>query len=192
MASVHGFARDREALKVAVERAVAINPLNADMVALSAIFLSLAGEHDRAAALVRQAAERKPQHPGWYHYPMFHYYFDRGEYDAALREIKSVNMPKMPLANLAAAAISGHLGRATEAKAAFAGLRAINPGLAEPAGAQGVLVGVAVERRLHREAARRLQAREGTRRRTFWRTFGRAFRAHVRTIVRLRFCRSPI
>ena len=64
MASMHGFARDREALKAAIERAVSINPLNADMVALGGIFLSLAGEHDRAAALVRRAVEYKPQHAG--------------------------------------------------------------------------------------------------------------------------------
>ena len=78
LASVHGFARDREAVKGAVERAVSINPLNADMVALASLFLSLAGEHDRAQALVVSATARKPQHAGWYHFPMCHYYIACG------------------------------------------------------------------------------------------------------------------
>ena len=82
------------------------------------------------------AMARKPHHAGWYHFPMCHYFIARGDYESALREIKAVNMPMMPLSHLSAAAISGHLGRTTEARAAFAGLRAINPGLAEPAGAK--------------------------------------------------------
>lgn len=131
LASVNGFARDIEGLKTAVERAVSINPLNADQVAVGGLFLSLAGEFDRARELVLTATARKPQHPGWYHFPMSHYYLARGDYEAALREIKSVNMPKMPLMHLAGAAISGHMGRVTEAKAAFEGLRNINPALIE-------------------------------------------------------------
>jgi serine/threonine-protein kinase len=130
-ATVHGFARDIEGLKAAVERVVSINPLNADQIALAGLFLSLAGEHERSRELVETAIARKPQHPGWYHFPMCNYYVARGDYDAALRENKAVNMPKMLLMHLAAAAISGHLGRATEAKAALEGLRAINPALIE-------------------------------------------------------------
>ncbi len=138
MGAMYGFARDREALKAAIERSVAINPLNADMVALGAIFLSVAGEHDRAAALSRQAKARKPQHPGWYVFPLFNYHFARGEYEEALRENRSVNMPRMPLSQLAAAAVSGHLGRVAEASAAFTALRAINPALTEPEGAKAL------------------------------------------------------
>jgi TolB-like protein/Tfp pilus assembly protein PilF/Flp pilus assembly protein TadD len=134
--SVHVFSRDIEGLKTAAERAVSINPLNADQLALAGNFLSMAGEHERAHELVLTAIARKPQHPGWYHFPMCNYQMVHGNYEAALREVKSVNMPKMPFMHLAAAAISGHLGRAREAKAAFEGLANINPALTEPLNAR--------------------------------------------------------
>jgi TolB-like protein/Tfp pilus assembly protein PilF len=132
IASVHGFARDLEATKSAIERAVSINPLNADLVALASLFLSFAGQHDRAHALVVSATARKPQHAGWYHFPICNYHIARGDFESALREVKAINMPMMPLSHLAAAAVSGHLGRAKEAGAALASLRQINPALAEP------------------------------------------------------------
>ena len=138
LVTVHVFARDIEGLKTSVERAVSINPLNADQLAVAGLFLSMAGEYERARELVATATARKPQHPGWYHFAMCNYHVARGDYEAALREIKSVNMPKMPLMHLFAAAISGHLGRATEAKAAFEGLRNINPSLTETENARGV------------------------------------------------------
>ena len=136
VASAQVFARDREALKAAVERSVSINPLNADLVALGGLFLSMAGEFERARALVMTAVARKPQHPGWYHFPLIHDHIARGDYESALRENKAVNMPRMALMHLAAAAISGHLGRTPEAKAAFEGLRNVAPALIEPANAR--------------------------------------------------------
>jgi TolB-like protein/Tfp pilus assembly protein PilF len=136
MASAHAFGRDREALKAAVERGVDINPLNADLVALGGVFLSIAGEHERARTLVQAAMRLKPQHPGWYHFPMFNAHYASGDYESALRENKKANMPRMPFVHLSAAAVAGHLGRVAEARAAMAGLRSINPALAEPDGAR--------------------------------------------------------
>ena len=136
--TVHLFARDIEGLKTSAERAVSINPLNADQLAVAGLFLSMAGEYERARELVATATARKPQQPGWYHFATCNYHIARGDYEAALREIKSVNMPKMPLMHLFAATISGHLGRAPEAKAAFEGLRHINPALIETANARAV------------------------------------------------------
>jgi adenylate cyclase len=136
MATCHGVGRDREGLKAAADRAFTLNPLNADLVATCAIFLSMASEHQRAAVLLEQAMRHKPHHPGWYHFPLFNACFCRGDYDAALREIKAVNMPKMPTAHFLAAAVSGQLGKATEATAALTALRDLNPAFLEPATAR--------------------------------------------------------
>jgi hypothetical protein len=126
MASTHAFARDREGLKASVERAVALNPLNADLVASAAIFLSLAGENDRAVALMQDATRHKPQAPGWYRFPAFNAAICRDDYDTALREIKAVSMPKTVTMQSLTAAVAGHLGRTVEARVAIDALRAIN------------------------------------------------------------------
>jgi TolB-like protein/Tfp pilus assembly protein PilF len=136
MASVHNFARDIEGLKAAVERVVGINPLNADLIALGGLFLSLAGEYDRARELVMTAIARKPQYPGWYHYPLNTYYVARGDYESALRENRAANLPMMPIFHLNGATVAGHLGNVAVAKNAFDGLRKIAPALMEPGNAR--------------------------------------------------------
>jgi TolB-like protein/Flp pilus assembly protein TadD len=135
------FRRDRNGLKNAVERAISINPLNAELLALGAIFLSVASERDRAVTLVRQAMALKPQHAGWYYYPLASAATERGEYEEALGYNKMINMPRMPLQHVNAAACAGHLGLAVEARLALQALRSIDPQLAEPDGARAVWAG---------------------------------------------------
>jgi non-specific serine/threonine protein kinase len=132
LASAHLFARDLHALRSAVERAVSINALNADLLALCAVFVSVAGDDERAMDLYRRATALKPQHPGWYHFSAINASFLRGDDDEALRAAKRINMPLMPLANLSAIAAAGHLGRAADAAPAIAALRHVAPALLEP------------------------------------------------------------
>ena len=136
LASAHQFARDLPGLLAAAARAVSINPLNADLVALSAIFLSGAGEHERAMELARRAVVLKPHHPGWYHFPLFTGHYARGEDEDALRESKLVNMPAMALANLDAIAAAGQLGRVGDASIEIDALRNTFPELLNPARAR--------------------------------------------------------
>jgi TolB-like protein/Tfp pilus assembly protein PilF len=128
----HMFARDLPALRGAAERAVSINPLNADMLAHCAIFLSGAGDNGRALELIERAAELKPHHQGWYHFPAFNALYLEGRDEEALREAKLVNMPVMPLANLAALAAGGQLGRAADVRPAIDALRETAPRLLNP------------------------------------------------------------
>lgn len=131
MASVHCFARDREALKSAVERAAMINPLNAELLALGGIFLSVAGETDRACALVNQAMRLKPQHAGWYYFPLFNAAYRRGDYEEALRLNRKAGLQRMMLHHVNAVAVSGQLGLKAEATAALRALRDTNPAYGE-------------------------------------------------------------
>jgi serine/threonine protein kinase len=132
MVSVHFVARDLAAMKSAVDRVVRINRLNSDMVALATLFLSLAGEYDRVEELIQLARRYKEDQQGWYHHPMYNMFFGRGEYEAALRECKAVNMMN-PFPHISAAAVAGLLGRADECRPALAALRHLAPELLNPA-----------------------------------------------------------
>jgi hypothetical protein len=127
MARAEVFARDMGALNLAVDRVIAINPLNADLVALAGFYLSLAGGHERGAAIVRTALPRKAQHPSWYRLTLFNDHFARGRYEEALHEVQLISRTQMPLGALAGAAVAGMLGRAAEARLYLAALSEIHP-----------------------------------------------------------------
>ncbi|MBA3888404.1 MAG: hypothetical protein H0X67_22165, partial [Acidobacteria bacterium] len=131
LASANFFARDLTALRGAAERRIAINPLQGDAAALCAIFLAHAGDMGRAVALVEQAMDLNPLHPGWYHFVPFMRAYQRAEYEEALVHAKRINMPMFPWAHLSAAAAAGQLGRPVEARTALEALARIHPALAD-------------------------------------------------------------
>jgi TolB-like protein/Tfp pilus assembly protein PilF len=128
--SANFFERDQVGLRAAAERAIAINPLNVQTLAFAGIFLSSAGEYDRAAGLVNRALTLNPhQHPGWYYFVLFTQAYARGDYEEALVHAKRINMPLFPWSHLASAAAAGQLGRAAEARAGVEALARIYPGI---------------------------------------------------------------
>jgi TolB-like protein len=126
------FERDQGALHAAAERALAINPLNVQALAFAGIYLSGAGEYDRAAGLVERALTLSPQHPGWYYFVLFNRAFARGDYEDALVQAKRINMPLFPWPHLSSAAAAGQLGKAAEAKVALDALGRTHPALLNP------------------------------------------------------------
>jgi TolB-like protein/Tfp pilus assembly protein PilF len=136
LASARFFSRDLPGLRASIERALAINPLNADHVAFCALLLSAAGDDDQALTLVRRAMTNKPQHPGWYHFITFTGYYRRGAWEEALTEGKRINMPMLPSSHFAVAAAAGQLRRAVDARIALDALRAISPVLVDPSRAR--------------------------------------------------------
>ncbi|HET9704497.1 MAG TPA: hypothetical protein VFP85_10710, partial [Vicinamibacterales bacterium] len=131
LAAARYFSRDLPGMRVAIERARDINPLNADHMAFCALLLSAAGDDETALALVQQSMTNKPQHPGWYHFVTFYAHYRRGAFDDALAEGKRINMPLLPTSHYAVAAAAGRLGRALDARLALEALRRLNPTLAE-------------------------------------------------------------
>jgi TolB-like protein len=129
MVTVHLFAQDLPGVRAAVERVVSLNPANTDLIARSALFLDLAGDHDRALELTHEAMARKPQHPASYHFVPFNAFYARGEDEKALQEAKLLWMPKLPVSHMSAAAAAGQLGRVAEAKVAIDALRQTFPEL---------------------------------------------------------------
>ncbi|MGE0363469.1 MAG: protein kinase [Vicinamibacterales bacterium] len=131
MAAVHTFERDRAALRIAAERAVGLNPLDADTVGLCALFLSCAGDDDRAMSLFERAVQLKPQHPGWYHFTPFTTHYKRQQYAEALAQAKRIALHQLPTSHMAAAAAAARVGSVGEAHTALEGLRRLDARLLE-------------------------------------------------------------
>jgi serine/threonine protein kinase len=127
MASAAFYARDAAAVRIAAERAIAINPLNTATVAVCGLFVFYSGARDRGLEVVRQAMQPNPHYPGWLHFPFFTYHYNREEYQEALRHTKPINMPRFPKWHLTVAAAAGRLGLRDEARGALAALRRLDP-----------------------------------------------------------------
>ena len=127
MASAAFFARDAAGVRIAAERAIAINPLNTGTVAVCGMFLAYSGAWERGLAVLRQAMQPNPHYPGWLHFPFFTYHYNREEYAEALAQCRPINMPRFPKWHLAMAAVAGRLGLRDEARAALEALRRLDP-----------------------------------------------------------------
>ena len=127
MASAAFFARDAAGVRIAAERAIAINPLNTGTVAVCGMFIAYSGAWDRGLEVLRQAMTPNPHYPGWLHFAFFTYHYNREDYAEALRHAKPINMPRFPKWHLTMAAVAGRLGLRDEARAALEGLRQLDP-----------------------------------------------------------------
>jgi TolB-like protein len=60
------YARDYEAARRQLERALELNPNDADVLAHAAVAMALIGEHELAVEVGRRALRLAPHHPEWY------------------------------------------------------------------------------------------------------------------------------
>jgi TolB-like protein/Tfp pilus assembly protein PilF len=126
MASAAFVARDATGVRVAAERAIAINPLNTPTVAVCGMFLAYSGAWDRGLEVLRHAMQPNPHYPGWLHFPFYSDHYLRREYAEALQRAKQINMPRFAKLHLCLAAVAGQLGLRDEARAAFEALSRID------------------------------------------------------------------
>jgi adenylate cyclase len=127
LAYAHFYRGEKALFLTEAERAIALNPNNAVSLAGLGSMLRLAGQPERGVALVRKAIALNPNHPGWYHFALFGYHYDRREYAAALAEALKVNIPGFWANHMALAQAYAQLGRLDEARAAGAKLLELNP-----------------------------------------------------------------
>jgi adenylate cyclase len=116
MAQIHYQRFHQAACLAETEQVLALNPNNANYLAISALFLMGLGQGERSLALIQKAMRLNPHHPGWYHFVPFLNYYRQGEYEAALFEAKRFNTPEYFWDPLIRAAVLGQLDRRTEAK----------------------------------------------------------------------------
>jgi hypothetical protein len=127
LAAVQFFIRDFTSFRDTAERAMSLNSRDGDTWAYMAIMIAFSGDWEHGVALAQRPIDLNRHCPGWYHNVFFHYHYRKGEYEAALRAAKKINMPEYHWMQLMIAAACGMLGRDEEARTAIESLRKYNP-----------------------------------------------------------------
>ncbi len=99
------------------ERAIALNPNDAAVLADLGLWMVYSGAWERGVALVEKATILNPLHPDWYHFAFFLDHYRKGEYRDALAVHLKMDLPKNQGVQAALAAVYGKLGEAEKAKA---------------------------------------------------------------------------
>ncbi len=125
------FARKEiPAFRVAAEKAIALNPMDGCNIAQLGAYLAYAGEWERGCALVEQALQLNPNHPGWYWFASFFNAYRNRDYRGALNFALKINLPGLHSTHMALAAAYGQLGLIDEAGKAVQELVKLSPDIA--------------------------------------------------------------
>jgi TolB-like protein/protein involved in temperature-dependent protein secretion len=119
LAQAHFFRKELPAFRIAADRALAHNPMDAFTTAYIGILLAYAGDWERGVQLVERAMELNPNHPGWYRFVFFNDALRRGEYQEALAAALNFNMPTYFFTHAALATAYGLLGDLDSARNAL-------------------------------------------------------------------------
>jgi adenylate cyclase len=131
LAYLHLLRREIEPFADEAEAALALNPNSPNYAGTIGYMLAVAGEIDRASALLRRAFESGPSQPPWFHHGLFIVHYARGDYQEAFREIERALPPTTFWDCALRAAALGKLGRVQEAEAAMAELLRLKPDFGE-------------------------------------------------------------
>ncbi|HEY0872821.1 MAG TPA: tetratricopeptide repeat protein [Vicinamibacterales bacterium] len=132
LAALRFFERDLKSLRVAVERVVALNPLNTTTIAYAGLMLAYAGEWERGIEIVERARDLNPHVPGWVHTVTATNYYRQGLFEQALVEAKRSNLSQFIWTPLSVAVAAGQLGLAADARASFDVIRRHHPAFLDP------------------------------------------------------------
>ena len=129
LASLHLMAGRHDAAVAEGARAVALEPGIAELKVIYALVLTYVGRAEDALALVEQAMRESPMFPAWYQMVAGRAYRLAGRYEQAVatHEAHRAREPHSPLPYIGLAIAHIHLGHEAEARAAVAGLRALDP-----------------------------------------------------------------
>jgi tetratricopeptide (TPR) repeat protein len=127
LATSYFYRHELDAFLAETERAIALNPNNAAVLANLGIRLTSMGD-PRGILLVRKAVKLDPFHPTWFNLAIAAHHFDKGEYEEALAAARKINIPGYFWPQIYLAAIYGELGRQSEARSALKELLRLYPG----------------------------------------------------------------
>jgi TolB-like protein len=128
LAIVHFFRRENERFMTEAERALALNPNDAETLANVGHYLAFSGAFDRGCDLMTQAIALNPLHAGWYHFAFARRAYDMRDYERTLAEIDRVDMPEFYWTRMLRVSALGQLGDITGAADTYAQLEALRPG----------------------------------------------------------------
>jgi len=121
------FQKDFQSFRNAAERALALNAMDSNSLALHGEMLALSGEWERGVALSARARQLNPHHPGWYWHGDFNNAYRQHEYGAALEIAKKMNQTSNWGAWALTAAACGQLGDGDGAAKAVRELLRLRP-----------------------------------------------------------------
>jgi len=135
LARTHFWRNEVQEAVSEAERALALNPNNAFVLAAAGAYMAPTGGNNlkRAVQLTSKALRIDPNPPGWYYVPQILFHYDRREYDAALTASLKMNMPKFFHTHVWRSAMYGELGRSADAAASRDKLLQLYPTYAENA-----------------------------------------------------------
>jgi adenylate cyclase len=121
----HLFKQRHDESLAAYERAVELNPNDADTLARMAYAVTCSGEPRRAIDLLTRAMRLNPYHPDWYLWHLGDAYFDLGDYERTVLTLRK--MRDQSEAHRLLAASYAHLGQAAEARHHAEQILAVHP-----------------------------------------------------------------
>jgi TolB-like protein len=127
LAQARFFQKDLQGFRNAAERAVALNPMDANSLAFMGEILTYVGDSERGLALATRAKEINPNHPGWFWYADFFHAYRQGDYRGALSLILKANLPGHWGMHAGIAAAAGQLGDHETAGKAIRDLLKLRP-----------------------------------------------------------------
>jgi serine/threonine protein kinase/tetratricopeptide (TPR) repeat protein len=133
------------ASRVAAERTLALNPLDACAAVYMGFTIAFSGEWERGCELVTKSIELNPNHPGWYWFVPSLNAYRKNDYRAALELALKINMPGFTYGIVSLAAAYGQLGETQSARSAVNELLALRPDYASIA---CIELGKVVDRKL--------------------------------------------
>jgi adenylate cyclase len=128
-ASAYFFTKQLDLFAREADRALALAPYDAEIIAALACMISSAGDHERGVALARKAnALNADAASGWYHSTVYTAYYLGGDYERALEVAKQNQDSEMFYSYLEIIPIYGQLGMKKEALEAWRMLLSQYPG----------------------------------------------------------------
>ena len=124
---------DADGVARAAETIIDLNPNNAYMMGAASFWFSIAGEHERAAALLLRSKKLDPFHPAWFHFGPFLAAFGTGDYRGALAHARDFALPDFYWSHIMTCASLHKLGDSESARAAYGQIERHRPAFAETA-----------------------------------------------------------
>jgi len=127
LAWIYFFRREKASFHAAVERAIALNPMDGSVIGILGLLLHHADAPERGFQMVETARRLNPNCPGVLRFTEFTHAYRQGKYREALDAAVRINMPGFFYAQAALAAALGQLGQREAAQKAAREVLALRP-----------------------------------------------------------------
>jgi len=127
VAFVYFFRKEKAPFHAAVERAVALNPMDGTLIGLLGMLLHHAGDEERGLQMTETAMQLNPNYPGILRFTPFTHAYCHGKYAEALEAAVRINMPGFFYAHASRAAALGQLGQREAGRKAVRDLLSLRP-----------------------------------------------------------------